>query len=44
MPTYVAKKINLPSVNPNDVTSMKALSSMTMGSKTKNDHLVGNRH
>ncbi len=44
MPTYATKKTNLPSVSPNDVTNMKALSSTTMGSKTKNNHLVANNH
>jgi len=38
MPTYSTKKTNLPTINPSDVTSMKALPSTTMGSKTKNDH------
>jgi hypothetical protein len=38
MPIYATKKTNLPNVSPNDVTSMKALPSTTMGLKTKNDH------
>jgi hypothetical protein len=38
MPPYATTKTNLPSISPNDVTSMKTLPSTTMGLKTKNDH------
>jgi hypothetical protein len=38
MPTYATKKTNLPNVSHDNVTSMKALPSTTMGSKTKIDH------
>jgi hypothetical protein len=38
MPTYATKKTNLPNVSHDDVTSMKALPSTTMGLKTKINH------